>query len=142
MSGLANFKHVINNNFAHDSVGAQPTGAAALDVPAMARALGHGQGQGRARIGQVRVWTGLAGRCPGCLKALRASIFIESVFSRLCSACGLAGTLEHTDFIPDNNIKMKETYFFVLLNEYSFFLSDKIHLDLFYKLCATWWGPF
>ena len=41
MSGLANFKHVINNNFAHDSVGAQPTGTAAIDVPAMARALGY-----------------------------------------------------------------------------------------------------
>ena len=41
MSGLANFKHVINNNFAHDSVGAQPTGTAAIGVPAVARALGY-----------------------------------------------------------------------------------------------------
>ena len=41
MSGAKNFKHVINNNLAHDSVGAQPTGAEVLDLPAVARALGY-----------------------------------------------------------------------------------------------------
>jgi phosphonopyruvate decarboxylase len=49
MGGLAtiaqlapkNFKHVVLNNGAHDSVGGQPTVAFAIDVPAIARACGY-----------------------------------------------------------------------------------------------------
>ena len=41
MSGAKNLKHVTNNNLVHDSVGAQPTGAEALDITAMARAAGY-----------------------------------------------------------------------------------------------------
>lgn len=41
MSGAKNFKHIINNNHAHDSVGGQPTGTELLDFPAAARALGY-----------------------------------------------------------------------------------------------------
>ena len=41
MSGAANFKHVVNNNLVHDSVGAQPTGAEAIDIPAIAKACGY-----------------------------------------------------------------------------------------------------
>eukprot|EP00413_Alexandrium_margalefii_P034266 CAMPEP_0204579980 /NCGR_PEP_ID=MMETSP0661-20131031/43807_1 /ASSEMBLY_ACC=CAM_ASM_000606 /TAXON_ID=109239 /ORGANISM="Alexandrium margalefi, Strain AMGDE01CS-322" /LENGTH=143 /DNA_ID=CAMNT_0051589039 /DNA_START=40 /DNA_END=471 /DNA_ORIENTATION=- len=39
--GLRNFKHVLINNAVHDSVGGQPTGAASLDLPAIARACGY-----------------------------------------------------------------------------------------------------
>jgi phosphonopyruvate decarboxylase len=41
MSGCKNFKHVINNNLAHDSVGAQPTGVESVDIPACAQAMGY-----------------------------------------------------------------------------------------------------
>eukprot|EP00937_MAST-01D_sp_MAST-1D-sp2_P001058 g1058.t1 len=41
ISGSKNFKHVVNNNLAHDSVGAQPTGVSALDLPSAARAMGY-----------------------------------------------------------------------------------------------------
>lgn len=37
----ANFKQIIINNFAHDSVGGQPTAADILDIPALARASGY-----------------------------------------------------------------------------------------------------
>lgn len=36
-----NFKHIILNNGAHDSVGGQPTGAFQIDIPAIARACGY-----------------------------------------------------------------------------------------------------
>ena len=36
-----NFRHIIINNFAHDSVGGQPTAAYNLDIPAIARASGY-----------------------------------------------------------------------------------------------------
>lgn len=36
-----NFKHIVFNNFAHDSVGGQPTAAYNLDIPAIARANGY-----------------------------------------------------------------------------------------------------
>jgi len=39
--GLRNFKHILINNAVHDSVGGQPTGAAAVDFPAVARACGY-----------------------------------------------------------------------------------------------------
>lgn len=37
----SHFKHIIINNFAHDSVGGQPTAADILDIPALARASGY-----------------------------------------------------------------------------------------------------
>jgi len=40
-SGLHNFKHVLINNAVHDSVGGQPTGANAVDFPAIAQACGY-----------------------------------------------------------------------------------------------------
>ncbi|MGB0618155.1 MAG: phosphonopyruvate decarboxylase [Myxococcota bacterium] len=39
--GPENFKHVVLNNGAHDSVGGQPTVAHAIDIPAIARACGY-----------------------------------------------------------------------------------------------------
>jgi len=36
-----NFRHIIFNNFAHDSVGGQPTAADAIDLPAIALANGY-----------------------------------------------------------------------------------------------------
>jgi phosphonopyruvate decarboxylase len=36
-----NFKHIIFNNFAHDSVGGQPTNTANIDIPAIAKANGY-----------------------------------------------------------------------------------------------------
>ncbi len=38
---LSNFKHIIFNNGAHDSVGGQPTATKNLDIPALARACGY-----------------------------------------------------------------------------------------------------
>lgn len=38
---IANFKHVVLNNGAHDSVGGQPTVACGLDLPGIARACGY-----------------------------------------------------------------------------------------------------
>jgi len=40
-SGCRNFKHVVVNNAAHDSVGAQPTGMEGVDVVGLAKALGY-----------------------------------------------------------------------------------------------------
>lgn len=37
----ANFNHIIFNNFAHDSVGGQPTAANAIDIPGIAKANGY-----------------------------------------------------------------------------------------------------
>ena len=37
----SNFYHIIFNNFAHDSVGGQPTAADVIDIPALARANGY-----------------------------------------------------------------------------------------------------
>merc|ERR1719412_1680177 len=37
----ANFKHILINNAIHDSVGGQPTGAATIDFPIIARACGY-----------------------------------------------------------------------------------------------------
>ena len=40
-SGLGNFKHIVLNNGAHDSVGGQPTVGFAVDFPAIAKACGY-----------------------------------------------------------------------------------------------------
>ena len=40
-SGCTNFKHILINNFVHDSVGAQPTQSGCMDIPAVAQALGY-----------------------------------------------------------------------------------------------------
>jgi len=39
--GPRNFKHIVLNNGAHDSVGGQPTPALKIDIPAIARACGY-----------------------------------------------------------------------------------------------------
>ena len=39
--GAANFRHVVLNNGAHESVGGQPTVAFSIDLPALARAAGY-----------------------------------------------------------------------------------------------------
>ena len=36
-----NFKHIIFNNFSHDSVGGQPTAAEEIDIPKIAKANGY-----------------------------------------------------------------------------------------------------
>merc|ERR1719359_2291357 len=41
LSGRKNLKHILINNAVHDSVGGQPTGAHAIDLPAIARACGY-----------------------------------------------------------------------------------------------------
>lgn len=38
-----NFRHIIFNNFAHDSVGGQPTAAYTVDIPAIAKANGYNE---------------------------------------------------------------------------------------------------
>lgn len=40
-SGRANFRHIVVNNGAHDSVGGQPTAGLAVDLPAIARACNY-----------------------------------------------------------------------------------------------------
>ena len=40
-SGLSNFRHVVVNNGAHDSVGGQPTVGFVIDIPTIARACGY-----------------------------------------------------------------------------------------------------
>jgi phosphonopyruvate decarboxylase len=40
-SGLKNFKHIILNNCAHDSVGGQPTIASKIDIQGLAKSLGY-----------------------------------------------------------------------------------------------------
>lgn len=39
--GTENFKHIVVNNGAHDSVGGQPTAGQSIDLPAIARACGY-----------------------------------------------------------------------------------------------------
>ena len=39
--GASNFRHVVVNNGAHDSVGGQPTAGLTIDIPAIARACGY-----------------------------------------------------------------------------------------------------
>jgi phosphonopyruvate decarboxylase len=41
LSGAKNFKHILINNAAHDSVGGQPTGAESVDFAGVARACGY-----------------------------------------------------------------------------------------------------
>lgn len=41
VSGCGNFHHLVFNNYAHESVGGQPTVAGKLDIPAIARACGY-----------------------------------------------------------------------------------------------------
>jgi len=36
-----NFRHIVFNNFAHDSVGGQPTAANIIDIPEIAKANGY-----------------------------------------------------------------------------------------------------
>ena len=36
-----NFKHIVFNNYAHDSVGGQPTAASIIDIPAIAKSNGY-----------------------------------------------------------------------------------------------------
>lgn len=40
-SGLKNYKHIVINNGAHDSVGGQPTVGFSVDIPAIAKACGY-----------------------------------------------------------------------------------------------------
>ena len=40
-SGTPNFKHIVLNNGAHDSVGGQPTCGFAVDIPVLALACGY-----------------------------------------------------------------------------------------------------
>ncbi len=42
--GLVNYRHVLLNNFAHESVGGQPTASANTDFPALARTCGYRNG--------------------------------------------------------------------------------------------------
>ncbi len=63
ISGCANFKHIVLNNAAHDSVGGQPTVADRIDLCAVARATGYRQA--------VRATT--AEEVPAAIEALRGA---------------------------------------------------------------------
>ena len=63
----SNFCHVVLNNEAHESVGGMPTAASAIDIPALARALGYAAAR-RAKDGEelaaaLEEMKGQAGSC-------------------------------------------------------------------------------
>jgi phosphonopyruvate decarboxylase len=60
-SRVRNFRHVVLNNGAHESVGGQPTAALSIDVPAIARAAGY------ARAARIEV----ANELPRAVRELR-----------------------------------------------------------------------
>ncbi len=51
--GTSNFKHIVVNNGAHDSVGGQPTAGYAIDIPAIARACGYAQARYIERLDEM-----------------------------------------------------------------------------------------
>lgn len=61
----ANFKHVILNNGAHDSVGGQPTAAPGMDIPAIASACGYKTVLRAETKGDAAAKTVLLKSCPG-----------------------------------------------------------------------------
>ncbi len=66
-SGAKNFRHIVFNNGAHDSVGGQPTAGFMIDLPAVAGACGYrltGRAESRAEIlGHLRAFKDCRGPC-------------------------------------------------------------------------------
>jgi phosphonopyruvate decarboxylase len=54
VSGIKNIRHVVFNNGAHESVGAQPTVAFGIDIPQIARACGYRETYGVADISELK----------------------------------------------------------------------------------------
>lgn len=61
----ANFKHIIINNFAHESVGGQPTAADSVDFPALAKACGYQQSWSVQTAEELRMVLELVKNSPG-----------------------------------------------------------------------------
>jgi phosphonopyruvate decarboxylase len=53
-AGPANFRHILLNNGAHDSVGGQPTLGLRIDIPAIARACGYKEAKTVASAAELR----------------------------------------------------------------------------------------
>jgi phosphonopyruvate decarboxylase len=53
-AGPANFRHIILNNGAHDSVGGQPTLGLRIDIPAIAKACGYREAKTAANAAELR----------------------------------------------------------------------------------------
>jgi phosphonopyruvate decarboxylase len=53
-AGPANFRHIILNNGAHDSVGGQPTLGLKIDMPAIAKACGYAEAQTATNAAELR----------------------------------------------------------------------------------------
>ena len=52
--GVGNFKHVVINNGAHDSVGGQPTAALAIDLISIARACGYRWAESAISVSEIK----------------------------------------------------------------------------------------
>ena len=63
----ANFRHIILNNGAHDSVGGQPTLGFRIDIPAIAKACGYGEAHTVTNAAELR--SALAEKPPAERKA-------------------------------------------------------------------------
>lgn len=63
--GPKNFKHVVINNGAHDSVGGQATAGYAIDIPAVARACGYREARRIERRGELEAAVGWMRNTPG-----------------------------------------------------------------------------
>jgi phosphonopyruvate decarboxylase len=50
----ANFRHIVLNNGAHDSVGGQPTLGLRIDIPAIAKACGYGEAKTATNAAELR----------------------------------------------------------------------------------------
>ncbi|MBO4818307.1 MAG: phosphonopyruvate decarboxylase [Bacteroidales bacterium] len=72
-SGASNYVHIVFNNGAHDSVGGQPTVGLAVDLCAVARAVGY-----RSAV-RVRTAAGLSSALPGLLSGASAGDAADSV---------------------------------------------------------------
>jgi phosphonopyruvate decarboxylase len=62
-AGPSNFRHIVLNNGAHDSVGGQPTLGFRIDIPAIAKACGYGDAKTVATAAELRA--ALAEKPPG-----------------------------------------------------------------------------
>ena len=64
-SGLSNFKHVVLNNGAHDSVGGQPTVGFTIDIPKIALACGYRSAHSASTLDEMRDGLKALAEAPG-----------------------------------------------------------------------------
>ena len=70
-----NFRHVVLNNEAHESVGGMPTAASSIDFPALAHALGYaGAHRAKSREELAAALAGMEGETGPCFLEVRCAI--------------------------------------------------------------------